>query len=115
MPAYKQPTLVDYTAADQASASDVQKKLLAAHNSNNAYDEAVVPLLEAYVAEQVKNSTVDVDADLALLKLYLVYPGKTNVEKVTQVLVKGVTALPSTFFTGATTMIPTSVREVCGR
>ncbi|RLN72301.1 hypothetical protein BBJ28_00021655 [Nothophytophthora sp. Chile5] len=109
MPAFQQQSIVDFTTTESASAT--QQQLLAAHNGRGFCDEAVVTVLEAYLAEQVQNSTVDIDADLALLKLYLVYPSTADADHVAKVLVKGIMAMPSTFFTGATTMLPDSIRE----
>lgn len=110
MPAYKTPTLVDF--ASVAAPSETQQKLQAAFRGAGAYDEAVVGLLAPYLAEQVAGAFVDVDASLALLKLFLVYPATTDAAQVAQVLVKAITALPSPFFTGASTMVPADVREV---
>lgn len=110
MPAYKTQTQVDFAAVD--APTETQQKLQAALGGNNAYDEAVVDLLAQYLAEQVKGAFVDIDASLALLKLFLVYPGKASAEQVAQVLVKAVMAMPSPFFTGASTMVPVDTREV---
>lgn len=111
MPAYQTPSIVNYTAVTADDASPAQKQLLAFYESNNFYDAAVVPALEAYLAEQVQNQSVDIDANLALLKLYLVFPEHVDAAKVAQVLLKGITLTPSPFFTGATTLVPESVRE----
>ncbi|GMF51587.1 unnamed protein product [Phytophthora fragariaefolia] len=110
MPAFQQQTTVDFVAAQSASAT--QQQLQAVHNGRGFCEQASVKVLETYLAEQVKGKTVDVDANLALLKLYQVYPATANAENVATVLVKGVMALPSTFFTGASTMVPENIREV---
>ncbi|OWZ15941.1 hypothetical protein PHMEG_00010328 [Phytophthora megakarya] len=107
--AFQQQTIVDFVTASDASAT--QQQLLAVHNGRGFCEQANVAVLETYLAEQVKNSTVDIDANLALLKLYQVYPATVNAENVAKVLVKGVMSLPSTFFTGASTMVPESIRE----
>ncbi|KAF1782269.1 Armadillo-type fold [Phytophthora cactorum] len=109
MPAFQQQTIVDFVTAENASAT--QQQLQTVHNGRGFCEEASVKVLETYLAEQVQNKTVDIDASLALLKLYQVYPATTNAENVAKVLVKGVMALPSTFFTGASTMVPESIRE----
>ncbi|KAE9330563.1 hypothetical protein PF008_g15705 [Phytophthora fragariae] len=109
MPAFQQQTIVDFVSAEGASAT--QQQLQAVHNGRGFCEQASVKVLETYLAEQVKNSTVDIDANLALLKLYQVYPATANAENVATVLVKGVMALPSTFFTGASTMVPENIRE----
>ncbi|TMW68398.1 hypothetical protein Poli38472_005866 [Pythium oligandrum] len=109
MVAFKPQTIVDYTTV--ASPSATQKTLLAAFESNAAYDQSVVQTLEQYVDEQIQTATVDVDANLALLKLYLVYPEAANVDKIQKVLLKAITALPSSFFLGAAAIVPESFRE----
>lgn len=111
MAAYKTPSLVSYTAIDAQSASTTQQQLLALYESNSFYDAAAVSVLEAYLAEQLANATIDIDANLALLKLYLVFPEHLDADKVAKVLVKGIQATPSPFFTGASTIVPESVRE----
>lgn len=109
MPAYTQQTPLDFTAA---AASGVQKQLQVAAAGAGAFDAAVADLLLQYLDEQVQGASVDIDADLALLKLFLIHPAKASADAVAKVLVKGVMALPSPFFTGATSMIPADLRDV---
>lgn len=110
MAAYKKQTVLDYTTQQTTAA---QKALFEAYESRGFFDQSVVKTLEAYIAEQVANGSVDIDADLALLKLYLVYPAVANVEHITSVLIKAVATLPSTFFSGASAIVPETFREVC--
>uniref|UniRef100_A0AAV1UIQ6 Eukaryotic translation initiation factor 3 subunit K n=1 Tax=Peronospora matthiolae TaxID=2874970 RepID=A0AAV1UIQ6_9STRA len=109
MPAFPPQTIVDFATAPDASAT--QQQLLHVHNSRGLCDQATVHVLESYLAEQVQHTTVDVDANLALLKLYQLYPSTLKAATVATVLIKGMMALPSTFFTGASTMVPESIRE----
>ncbi|CAI5734168.1 unnamed protein product [Peronospora destructor] len=109
MPAFQRQTIVDFVKVKDASA--LQQQLLGVHYGRGFCEETNVKILETYLAEQVQNSFVDIDANLALLKLYQVYPSTTNAENVANVLIKGVMTLPSTFFTGASTMIPESTSE----
>ncbi|KAG7385704.1 Eukaryotic translation initiation factor 3 subunit K [Phytophthora pseudosyringae] len=109
MPAFQQQTIVDFVTAE--GASPTQQQLQAVHNGRGFCEEANVKVLETYLAEQVQSKTVDIDANVALLKLYQVYPATVNAEKVATILVKGIMTLPSTFFTGASTMVPESIRE----
>ncbi|GLE10403.1 hypothetical protein PINS_up022504 [Pythium insidiosum] len=102
MTAFARYTSVDYTTADAQAATAAQKTLIAAVESNQLYSETAVDAFEAYLAEQVATKTVDADANLALLKLYL---------KIAHALVKNVTALPSTSFLGASAIVPESFRE----
>lgn len=60
----------------------------------NRYDEALVPELEAYVAEQRANGSHDFDANLCLIKLYMTFPQRLNAEVVDCVVKKAMTALP---------------------
>ncbi|GLD94514.1 hypothetical protein PINS_up003125 [Pythium insidiosum] len=111
MTAFARYTSVDYTTADAQAATVAQKTLIAAVESNQLYSETAVDAFEAYLAEQVATKTVDADANLALLKLYLVFPTRANAEKISHALVKNVTALPSTSFLGASAIVPESFRE----
>ena len=110
MPAFKQETIVDFVQTDDASAT--QQQLLEVYHGRGFCEEANVKVLETYLTEQVQHSFVDIDPNLALLKLYQLYPSTSNAENVTHVLVKSIMMLPSTFFTGASTMIPESTSEV---
>jgi uncharacterized protein YPO0396 len=112
MGVYKTQSLTDYTSIDAQMASAVQKKLAESQKGRNAYDQSVIKTLEQYLDEQVTNNKVDIDANLALLKFYLIYPESLNAEKVAKVLVKAIMAFPSTSFTGATAMISEKLREV---
>lgn len=112
MVAIQAPKAVSFAAVADADASPAQAQLRALEASSGLYVEAAVTALEAYLAEQIAGATVDADANLALLKLYLVFPARTDAAKVAAVLLKGVQATPSPFFTGATTLVPESLREV---
>ncbi|UIZ26081.1 hypothetical protein KXD40_001627 [Peronospora effusa] len=109
MPAFQQQTIVDFVTVEDVSA--IQQQLLEVHHGRGFYEEIHVKILETYLTEQMQNSFVDIDANLALLKLYQLYPSTSNVENVANILIKGVMTLPSTFFTGASTMIPESTSE----
>ncbi|CAH0473312.1 unnamed protein product [Peronospora belbahrii] len=109
MPAFKHQTIVDFVTLEDASIT--QQKLLSIHHDRGFCEQIHVQILETYLTEQVQNSFVDIDANLALLKLYQLYPSTIKAENVVNVLVKGIMTLPSTFFTGATTMIPESTSE----
>lgn len=112
MSAFQPQSVVDYASVQEKDASAVQAKLLEVMQSNDAFEVGVVALLEQYLDEQIANVSVDIDAQLALLKLYLVHPAKSNADKVAKVLVKGIMASPSPFFTGASTLVTEALREV---
>ncbi|KAJ0404316.1 hypothetical protein P43SY_003229 [Pythium insidiosum] len=109
--AFARYTSVDYTAVDAQTATAAQKALPAAVESNQLYSETAVDAFEAYLAEQLATKTVDADANLALLKLYLVFPARASADKIASVLFKNATALPSTSFLGASAIVPESFRE----
>lgn len=54
--------------------------------------------LEAYVDEQVANSTYSLDANLALLRFYQINPPSTKVALVAKVLLKAIMQLPNPDF-----------------
>ncbi|CEG48674.1 translation initiation factor subunit k [Plasmopara halstedii] len=109
MPAFQQQAIVDFMTTKYPTTT--QQQLQSVHNNRGFCDLTNVELLEAYLAEQLQNKTVDIDANLALLKLYLVYPATANATVVAKILAKGIMAIPSTFFSGASTMIPENIRE----
>ncbi|KDO27978.1 hypothetical protein SPRG_07255 [Saprolegnia parasitica CBS 223.65] len=76
-------------------------------------DEKLVGLLEAYLDEQIASNVVDEEANLMLLKLYTIYPVKPEQHqtRVAQVLAKGLMALPSKYFLGATYMVTEALRK----
>jgi len=47
--------------------------------SKQRYNPEILPQLEAYVAAQCEGGTYDLDANLAVLKLYQFHPDTTNV------------------------------------
>merc|ERR1719433_2316046 len=81
------------------------------------YDESSLDELEPYLQEQLKTNTYDLDANLAILKLYLLYPEETNVDKMEGILIKALMAFPATDFSLCMYQIPEkhhqSLREVC--
>mmetsp|Transcript_64113 Transcript_64113/g.139475 ORF Transcript_64113/g.139475 Transcript_64113/m.139475 type:complete len:219 (+) Transcript_64113:65-721(+) len=62
------------------------------------YDVEVLPQLEACLKQQLKDNTYSLEANLAMLKLYLLYPEHTNVESLEKVLLKALMAFPATDF-----------------
>lgn len=112
MAAFTAPTPVNFATIAEADASPVQLQLRALEQTAGLYTEDAVAALEAYLAEQLAGASVDADANLALLKLYLIFPERADAAKVAAVLLKGVQVTPSPFFTGATTLVPESLREV---
>ncbi|TDH73073.1 uncharacterized protein CCR75_005254 [Bremia lactucae] len=109
MPAYLQQTIVNLVTVKDASTT--QQALQNMHSGVGLCKQDCIEVLETYLAEQVENKTVDIDANLALLKLYQMYPSVASAKNVALVLIKGIMALPSTFFTGASTMVPENIRE----
>jgi translation initiation factor 3 subunit K len=67
-------------------------------SSNSRYDSSIIPELEKYVQYQVEKNTFDLEANLALLKLYQFYPEKTNNYIISQILIKAMMNLPNTDF-----------------
>mmetsp|Transcript_26817 Transcript_26817/g.61087 ORF Transcript_26817/g.61087 Transcript_26817/m.61087 type:complete len:217 (+) Transcript_26817:73-723(+) len=70
------------------------------------YDRKIVTDLEGYVKEQLSSGSYDIDANLALLKLYLLYPEDTQVEIIEGVLLKALMAFPATDFSLCMYQIP---------
>lgn len=70
------------------------------------YEKDVLPELVAYIDTQLKEGTYDIDANLAILKLYLIYPDETDVAVIERVLVKALMAFPDTDFSLCMYQIP---------
>eukprot|EP00696_Hemimastix_kukwesjijk_P013861 gnl/Hemi2/27693_TR9158_c0_g1_i1.p1 gnl/Hemi2/27693_TR9158_c0_g1~~gnl/Hemi2/27693_TR9158_c0_g1_i1.p1 ORF type:complete len:230 (+),score=86.38 gnl/Hemi2/27693_TR9158_c0_g1_i1:58-690(+) len=62
------------------------------------YNTEILPQLEGYVQAQVAQNTYDIDANLAVLKLYQFFPEKNNVAIRNLILVKALAALPAPDF-----------------
>jgi len=83
--------------------SKVIEQLMA---SGGRYDLEILPQLEAYVEEQLSEGTYDLEANLAVLKLYLLYPEQAKVRVYEGVLVKALMAFPATDFALCMYQIP---------
>lgn len=70
------------------------------------YDVDILPQLEAHLEEQLEKATYDLDANLAILKLYLLYPVHAKVRVYEGILVKALCAFPATDFALAMYQIP---------
>ncbi|CBY09497.1 unnamed protein product [Oikopleura dioica] len=64
----------------------------------NRYNPENQPILEEYVLQQVREGEYDLDANMALLKLYQFYPNSIRHEIVLYVLLKGMMVLPEPDF-----------------
>lgn len=63
------------------------------------YNPDHLNILEAYVTSQAKNNTYDLEANLAVLKLYQFNPNKLNHSITHLILLKALTNFPHTDFT----------------
>mmetsp|Transcript_36959 Transcript_36959/g.80799 ORF Transcript_36959/g.80799 Transcript_36959/m.80799 type:complete len:230 (+) Transcript_36959:58-747(+) len=65
----------------------------------NRFEKENAAALERFVDRQlVEDGLYDLEANLALLKIYLIYPQECKVEYLQKVLVKAIMALPETHF-----------------
>jgi len=83
------------------------KALLAA----SRYDPAILPQLEAFVEAQCAEQTYDIDANLAILKLYQFHPAELKTPIVAKILVKALMNLPQTDYLACTYLIPERVLD----
>lgn len=72
----------------------------------NRYDPAILPRLEEFVSYQGSNGFCDPDANLAVLKLYQIFPNKYNPLVVAKILIKALMSLPATDFLVCLHLIP---------
>ena len=77
--------------------------------ASSRYDPAIIPQLEAYVDAQCASQTYDLDANLALLKLYQFHPEQLKAAAVAKVLAKALMNLPATDYLACTYMVPERV------
>jgi translation initiation factor 3 subunit K len=75
------------------------------------YDAAILPQLEAYVDAQCSGEGYDLDANLAVLKLYQFHPEQLKVPTVAKILVKALMNLPSTDYLACTYLLPERVLD----
>eukprot|EP00124_Ichthyophonus_hoferi_P005125 Ihof_evm1s674 gene=Ihof_evmTU1s674 len=59
------------------------------------YNPSNLAMLEAYVQQQITTNTIDLEANLATLKLYQYNPHTVNRDIVVLILLKGIMTLPS--------------------
>jgi len=64
----------------------------------NRYNPDNQAMLEDYVTQQVRDGSYDLDANMALLKLYQFYPNSVRNEIILAVLLKGMMRLPEPDF-----------------
>eukprot|EP00029_Vermamoeba_vermiformis_P013750 TRINITY_DN8677_c0_g1_i1.p1 TRINITY_DN8677_c0_g1~~TRINITY_DN8677_c0_g1_i1.p1 ORF type:complete len:210 (+),score=69.57 TRINITY_DN8677_c0_g1_i1:23-652(+) len=69
------------------------------------YSPEIIPQLEKYVQEQVDKKTYNLEANMALLKLYQFHTEKANVKIISQILIKALMNMPSTDFLLASYLI----------
>jgi hypothetical protein len=87
----------------------MNKESCAALLEEKRYDFEILPQLEAYVEDQCKSQSYDLDANLAVLKLYKFHPDKSNEGIVAKVLLKALMNLPHTDYLLCTYLIPESL------
>lgn len=84
------------------------EKLLSGKERYSA--DSVAPL-EACLEDQLATGSYSLDANLALLKLYLLFPDMTNKEVVQGILLKALMAFPATDFSLCMYLIPEKFHE----
>jgi translation initiation factor 3 subunit K len=70
------------------------------------YDLDVLQQMEAYLEEQLEKGSYDLEANLAILKIYLLYPDSAKVPVYEGILLKALMAFPSTDFALCMYQIP---------
>jgi translation initiation factor 3 subunit K len=70
------------------------------------YDVEILPQLEEHLEEQLEKATYDLEANLAILKLYLLNPSEAKVKVYEGILVKALMAFPATDFALCMYQIP---------
>eukprot|EP00742_Colponemidia_sp_Colp-10_P001108 GILJ01001198.1.p1 GENE.GILJ01001198.1~~GILJ01001198.1.p1 ORF type:complete len:239 (-),score=34.81 GILJ01001198.1:205-846(-) len=74
--------------------------------TTDRYNVEILPQLEAYLQRQIETQTSDIEANLAILKLYQFHPEKVNVSVMAKILTKALMSLPNADFTLCMYLIP---------
>jgi len=70
------------------------------------YQPSNLPALEEHLAAQLKEGLYDLNANLAILKLYLLFPEESKVDVLEGILLKALMAFPETHFSLCMYQIP---------
>ncbi|CAK9086163.1 Uncharacterized protein At1g03900, partial [Durusdinium trenchii] len=70
------------------------------------YKHDIIPDLEKHLEDQLEQDFFDPEANLALLKLYLLHPEKTSIPAIEGILLKALMAYPATHFSLCMFQIP---------
>mmetsp|Transcript_80132 Transcript_80132/g.201608 ORF Transcript_80132/g.201608 Transcript_80132/m.201608 type:complete len:216 (+) Transcript_80132:73-720(+) len=85
-------------------------------SGDGRYEVSSLPKLEEFLQEQLSKGTYDLDVNLAILKLYLLFPDECKVEVMEGILLKALLAFPAADFSLCMYQIPEkyhqSFREV---
>mmetsp|Transcript_39090 Transcript_39090/g.96213 ORF Transcript_39090/g.96213 Transcript_39090/m.96213 type:complete len:211 (-) Transcript_39090:146-778(-) len=91
------------------SQADIHEQL-----QERRFDPTFASTLEAYVEEQVKNGTTDLEANLALLRFYQYSPSTAKTDVTRKILIKALMALPATDFMLCMYIVPPSLQSDTG-
>jgi len=83
-----------------------RKQTIAQLIKTKRYDPTVLPDLESYVKEQIQQNFYDLEANLAVLKLYQYQPSLSNTDIISKILIKSLMALPANDFSLCMFLIP---------
>lgn len=72
----------------------------------NQFNVEILPQLENFVQHQVEKQIYHLQANLAVLKFYQFHPEKANKTVIGNILLKALTALPSTDFLLCMYLVP---------
>eukprot|EP00968_Pinguiococcus_pyrenoidosus_P026959 scaffold7342_cov269-Pinguiococcus_pyrenoidosus.AAC.13 len=89
-----------------ASEGSFTPEEISAFLETDRYNEGAIPNLEAFLDQQVDEGSHHFEANLALLKLYLVFPEKCNTARVATILRKAVAALPEPMLLQCRYLVP---------
>eukprot|EP00993_Chasmostoma_nieuportense_P004089 NODE_4772_length_742_cov_135.473171_g4610_i0.p1 GENE.NODE_4772_length_742_cov_135.473171_g4610_i0~~NODE_4772_length_742_cov_135.473171_g4610_i0.p1 ORF type:complete len:209 (+),score=63.27 NODE_4772_length_742_cov_135.473171_g4610_i0:71-697(+) len=78
---------------------------------SNVYEASVIGKLEAYVNQQLKENTFDLEANLHLLKLYGIHSHKSNISIVRKIMLKSLMNVKDNAFSLAMYLLPGKSEE----
>eukprot|EP01123_Difflugia_compressa_P012532 TRINITY_DN5397_c0_g1_i1.p1 TRINITY_DN5397_c0_g1~~TRINITY_DN5397_c0_g1_i1.p1 ORF type:complete len:233 (+),score=42.95 TRINITY_DN5397_c0_g1_i1:51-701(+) len=80
-------------------------------NSADRYEDKSIPVFEEYILNQIKNKQFNMEASLALVKLYQFYPNNINIEVLEMLLAQCLLYLKEQAFNLALYMIPDNMQS----
>ena len=88
------------------------KRKMVVVNESNSFSVDILPQLEEELQQQIQNNTYNFESNLAILRLYLTYPEKRNIDVIRKILSKALMNLPEIDFNLSLNLLHYCVRFI---